>query len=254
MIELEKSGPIAVVGLCRPPVNAINQEWMARMGEILADLEADQGISLVRIRSLQKVFCGGFDIGLIRHHLESGGGPDAQISDTKDLQTLYFRLENLPQVTVAEINGAAMGGGLELALCCDLRVAADEAIMGLPEVTLGQVPGAGGTQRLSRICGKGVASRIILARDNVDGAKAEELGIVQWALPGAELAAWTDALVDRIAGFSAATLASSKACIAAEADPGIDGFALEMAKNRLLLETEETQELVAAFFQRGRDA
>jgi len=134
MIELEKSGPIAVVGLCRPPVNAINQEWMARMGEILADLEADQGISLVRIRSLQKVFCGGFDIGLIRHHLESGGGPDAQISDTKDLQTLYFRLENLPQVTVAEINGAAMGGGLELALCCDLRVAADEAIMGLPEV------------------------------------------------------------------------------------------------------------------------
>ena len=81
-----------------------------------------------------------------------------------------------------------------------------------------------------------------------------ELGIVQWALPGAELAAWTDALVDRIAGYSAATLASSKACIAAEADPGIDGFALEMAKNRMLLETEETQELVAAFFQRGRDA
>ncbi len=249
MIEMEKQGKVAVLTLDRPKVNAINQEWMTRFNAILDDLEGAEDIGVVRIRSAHKVFCAGFDIGLIKEHLE-GGGPDAQIEDTKKLQDVYNRIERLPQVVIAEINGAAMGGGLEMALCCDLRMAAEEARMGLPEATLGQVPGAGGTQRLTRLCGKGVAARIILACEMVDGATARELGIVNWAVPGADLDREAAALAERIAVHPPATLQASKRCIAAQADPAVDGFELEMILNHGLLATPETEALVNAFFKR----
>lgn len=249
MIEMEKQGKVAVLTLNRPPVNAVNQEWMVRFNAILDDLEKAEDIGVVRIRSALKVFCAGFDIGLIKEHLE-GGGPDAQIVDTRKLQDVYNRIERLPQVVIAEINGAAMGGGLEMALCCDLRLAANEAKMGLPEATLGQVPGAGGTQRLTRLCGKGTAARIILACEVVDGVTAKELGIVNWAVPAADLDAEGAALAERIAVHPPATLQASKRCIAAQGDAAVDGFALEMELNHGLLGTPETAALVNAFFKR----
>ena len=252
MIEFERRDNIAVVTLCRAPVNAINREWMERFGEILDELEGNAQIGVLRIRSALRVFCAGFDIGLIRRHLETGGGPVAQIDDTRRLQDVYFRIERLPQVTVAEINGAAMGGGLELALSCNLRIAAEEAVMGLPEATLGQVPGAGGTQRLTRLCGPGTASRIILACESVNGSKAEELGIVQWAVPGAQLEREAAALCARIAALPSETLAASKACIAVQSDSGRTGYRMELEMNLRLLGTPKTQACVAAFFNRPR--
>jgi enoyl-CoA hydratase/carnithine racemase len=250
MIDFEKSGGVAVATLNRTPVNAINVEWMERFEAILTELEGDRETAVLRIRSEFKVFCAGFDIGLIKHHLESEGGSDAQIVDTRRLQEVYFLIENLTQVTIAEINGAAMGGGLELALSCDLRLAAEEAKMGLPEATLGQVPGAGGTQRLTRLCGRGVASGIILGVEVVDGAVAAEFGIVNKAVPLDKLDAEGARMAAHIAQYPAATLAASKACIHAQADPAINGFELEMTRNRALLDTPETAELVAAFFKR----
>ncbi len=252
MIEFERKNRIAVVTLRRPPVNAINLEWIERFAEILDELECDRGTSVLHIRSALRVFCAGFDIGLIRQHLETGGGPAAQIDDTRKLQDLYFRIERLPQVTIAEINGAAMGGGLELALSCNLRIAAEEAVMGLPEANLGQVPGAGGTQRLTRLCGPGVASRIILACETVNGRKAEQLGIVQWAAPGAQLEREAAALAGRIAVLPSETLAASKACIAVQSERGRTGYDMELQMNLRLLGTPETQACVAAFFNRKR--
>lgn len=252
LIEFERSRKIAVLTLCRAPVNAINLEWIERFSQILSELEADREVSVLRVRSALRVFCAGFDIGLIRRHLETGAGPAAQIDDTRRLQDIYFRLERLPQVTLAEINGAAMGGGLELALACDLRIAAEEAVMGLPEANLGQVPGAGGTQRLTRLCGPGVASRIILACETLRGRKAEELGIVQWAVPGAQLGREASILAERIAALPGETLAASKACIAVQADKGRSGYAMELQMNLRLLGTKETQACVAAFFDRKK--
>ncbi len=250
MIEMDKQGKVAVLTLNRPKVNAINQEWMTIFNSILDDLENASDIGVVRIRSDFKVFCAGFDIGLIKQHLESDDGADAQIVDTKRLQDVYTRIEQLPQVVIAEINGAAMGGGLEMALCCDLRIAANEAKMGLPEATLGQVPGAGGTQRLTRLCGKGVSARIILACEMVDGVTAEHLGIVNYSVPLADLEAAGAGLAQRISVHPPATLKASKRCIAAQADPDQDGFALEMELNHGLLGTPETEALVNAFFNR----
>jgi enoyl-CoA hydratase/carnithine racemase len=204
------------------------------------------------LRSSLKVFCGGFDIGRIRENLERGAGAIAQINDTRKLQDLYFRLERLPQVTIAQINGAAMGGGLELALCCDLRLAAKDARMGLPEANLGQVPGAGGTQRLTRLCGPGIASRIILGCEAVNGEEAKALGIVQWAIDANALERETIMLAERIAGLPRQTLAASKACIAAQVDRGHSGYEMELQMNHRLLGTPETQACVAAFFQRSK--
>ena len=103
------------------------------------------------------------------------------------LQRLAARLETAPLVTLAEIGGAALGGGFELALACDLRIAANEAKVGLPEAGLGLLAAAGGTQRLTRLVGPGIAKRLILGAETLDGAAAERLGLVQWAVPRADL-------------------------------------------------------------------
>lgn len=252
MIEFERKGRVGLVTLKRPPVNAINPAWIERFTAILYELERDEDIVVVRIKSALNVFCGGFDIGRIRENLDGAAGPMAQIDDTRKLQDLYFRLESLPQVTLVEINGATMGGGLELALCCDLRIAAKEAKLGLPEATLGQVPGAGGTQRLTRLCGPGVTARLILACESVSGEEARELGIVQWAVDLRDLDREASLRADRIARFPRQMLAATKACIAAQVDRGRVGYDMELQSNTRLLATRETQDLVAAFLNRRK--
>jgi enoyl-CoA hydratase len=107
-------------------------------------------------------------------------------------------------VADAELGGAALGGGFELALSCDLRIAANEAKLGLPEVRLGLIPGAGGTQRLTRLLGKGLANRLILGAEVVDGATAHAFGLVQWSFPRADLSTRAAEVVKRIAALSKA--------------------------------------------------
>ncbi len=168
------------------------------------------------------------------------------------IQRLYRRIEQLSQVTIAEIGGAAMGGGLELALACDLRIAATDAKLGLPETRLGLIPGAGGTQRLTRLCGRSVAARLILGAEIIDGSVARELGLVQWAVPRAELPSRSLEIAARIAALPAAALAWSKTCIAAASEPGDDGYHDELEGTRRLLTNLETQQRVEAFLVGAR--
>jgi enoyl-CoA hydratase/carnithine racemase len=151
---------------------------------------------------------------------------------------------------VAEIGGTAVGGGFELALACDLRVASTDAVFGLPEVRLGLLPGAGGTQRLARLCGPGVARRVILAAELVDGALGRALGLVQWAVPPQELAGFTAGLVATIAALPLAALAASKRCLALSGAPGDAGFLAELQETRLLFDHPETRARVAAFLDK----
>ncbi|HUN69744.1 MAG TPA: enoyl-CoA hydratase-related protein, partial [Burkholderiales bacterium] len=163
------------------------------------------------------------------------------------MQKLFARLEALPQVTLAEIGGAALGGGLELALACDLRIAANEAKLGLPEVRLGLVPGAGGTQRLTRLAGRATALRLILTGETLEGAAARGLGLVQWAVPRTELPSRAAELAARTAAWPREALAACKSCIAAAGDPARDGYAEELASSRHLYASETTRSLVAGF-------
>jgi enoyl-CoA hydratase/carnithine racemase len=173
---------------------------------------------------------------------------EIQIEAVRQIQHMLRRLESLPMATVAEIGGAAMGGGLELALACDFRIAADEARLALPETNLGLIPGAGGTQRLTALCGPAVAKRMILGAEILDGTAAASLGVVQWSVRRTELPEAAEALADRLGALPRAALAAAKSCIAAAADPSRDGYAEELAATRaLLLNEPETRARVEAF-------
>lgn len=248
MIDLNIDGSIATISLCRPPVNAINDAWVARFDEVLDDIAAAEDVAVVWLRSTQKVFCAGADLAEMRANLADPDRVDDQIAAVRDIQNVLKRIETLPMSTVAEVGGAAMGGGLELALACDLRIVAAEARIGLPEVTLGLIPGAGGTQRLTALCGPAVAKRLILGGEIVDGSTAAELGLAHWAVPRAELAAFAAITADRLAKLPRAAVAEAKACIALQGDPTRDGYEEELsATRRLLLHEPETRARVEAF-------
>lgn len=198
MVGLDIAANTAIVTLNHGPVNAINEEWIEHFNRVLDEVEAHHNVSVLHLRSTLKTFCAGADLGLMRQLLGTPEGRDAMIDVIRKIQKVFLRLETLTAVTIAEIGGAALGGGLELALACDLRVVADSAKLGLPEASLGLLPGAGGTQRLPRICGDGVARRLILGAEVIDGRQAVELGLVQWAVSDDQLTSWTADLVARL--------------------------------------------------------
>ena len=250
MFDVERRGAVVALTMARGPVNAINREWIDGFGDILDDIEGDAEVSVLLIRSAERTFSAGADLKLMRECFSTEEGPDAMVETVRRMQSLYDRIEALPQVSIAEIGGAAHGGGFELALACDLRIAAQTAPLGLPETRLGLLPGAGGTQRLSRLAGPGIARRIILSAEVVTGAEAHALGLVQWAVPAAELAAFADATARRIATLSPAALAACKRCfgvIDARLDPGL---LVERLETRKLLNTPDTRSRVAAFLDR----
>jgi enoyl-CoA hydratase len=238
---------IATLTLNRPPVNAISEQWLRLFNGRLDELAARSDWTVLRIRSGQRVFCAGADLKEMRARIEAPDGPDRTYAYVAGIQRLFARIETMPQVTLAEIGGAAMGGGLELALACDLRIAATDAKLGLPEARLGLIPGAGGTQRLTRLCGASVAARLILGAETVDGATARDLGLVQWAVPSAQLTQRTLEIAERVATLPAAALAAGKECMAAARDGGRGGYAYELEATRRLLMDHATRQRVEAF-------
>ena len=251
MIELSRRGAVAVLTLARPPVNAIDDEMIATCHQRLDELAGSADFQVLHIRSAQKAFAAGADLAVIRSWKDAPSPAAALGAYIDRLQGLYRRIEALPQVSVAEISGAAMGGGYELALSCDVRIAADEARIGLPEVGIGLLPGAGGTQRLTRLCGRGVAARVILTAEPVDGCTAATLGMVDVSVPRASLEERARALADRLASMPAHAQRAAKQCIgAAEAAPQ-HGYLLERELGSALLESTRTQDLITAFLERN---
>jgi enoyl-CoA hydratase len=247
MIHLAIAEGIAVATLSRPPVNAINEEWVTRLREVLAQAK---DWSVLLIRSDQKAFCAGADLPLMRSRFDSAEGREQMVALAREMQRAYAELEAAPFVSIAEISGAAMGGGLELALACDFRIAALEAKLGLPEVTLGLLPGAGGTQRLTRICGEAAAKRLILRGEVVGGEEAARLGVVQWAVPRSEVAAMTMGTARGIANLPRDAVAECKRCIAVALVE--EGYEMELASTRHLLTVPETRSRVQAFLESRR--
>lgn len=250
MIELRIENAIAVATLARPPVNAVNDMWLARLEEIIDRIESDTAITVLWIRSALNVFGAGADLAVMRMAFASDEGREQMVALVHRMQRTFARLEGLRAVSIAEISGAALGGGFELALACDLRVAADTAKLGLPEASLGLLPAAGGTQRLTRLCGESIARRLILGAEVVPGTEAVALGLAHWAVQSAESEAFTRALAERIAAFPSEALLASKRCICAALDPRVDGFALELAETRSLYANSETQRRVRRFLDR----
>jgi enoyl-CoA hydratase len=247
MIALEFADSVATLTLRRPPVNAISDELIRRFEERLDEIEAQPDCKVVHLRSDQNVFCAGADLTEVRQRFDAPDGSARAHRFVSRLQQLYDRIERLPQVTVAEIAGAAVGGGLELALACDLRIVAAGAKVGLPEISLGLIPAGGGTQRLTRLCGRAIAARLIFGAEIVTGADAVQLGLAQWSAENEDIARRASAIAHRIASFPTAALRGSKKCIAAAGDPDGRGYAGERETTRQLSVHPETRERVLAF-------
>ena len=249
MIELHVDGAVAKVTLCRAPVNAMSDEWVARFHTLLDELERRDDWSVLHLRSAQKIFSAGADLKQIDDNFSRP--IEQQLDVGRAYQKLFARIQDIGAITLAEIGGTALGGGLELALACDLRIASSRAKLGLPEVTLGLIPGAGGTQRLTWLCGRAIASRLILGGELIGGEEAQRLGLVQWCVEPAQIEAEAAQIASRYAAMPRHAAMGAKSAIAAALDPSINGFERETEVVRSCFESANTRALVSSFLSKG---
>ena len=250
MFDTNVQGATLTVTMDRGPVNAINDDWIDALHGLLDRHEAGPEVRVLRFRSRLKVFSAGAEIDFLVERLSTPAGIDAMIGTLRKMQAVYDRIERSPLVSVAEINGAALGGGFELALACDLRVAAETATVGLPEARLALLPGAGGSQRLTKLCGPANARRLILGAEAVAGAEALRLGLVHWVYPAGELAARTDEIVRGLEALPKHVLDANKRCILAAQERDANGSELEAEMTRQLYEHPESMRRLRDFLAR----
>jgi enoyl-CoA hydratase/carnithine racemase len=172
-VQVDLDGRLAVISLDSPPVNALSRDLIAGLGAALdAAAEADARV-IVLCSALPKYFAAGADLKLM-----TDCTPDELVAYVQDVRGVMDRLATAKQPTIAAIDGHALGGGLELALACALRVAGPGALLGVPEIKLGLIPGAGGTQRLPRLVGRAAALDLVLSGRSVGGAEALRIGLI----------------------------------------------------------------------------
>jgi len=197
LILAEKKGRVGVITLNRPKqMNALNPQLMQELGQALQSLDADEGIGAIVITGSEKAFAAGADIGVMKDY----GYMDAYLSDyiTRD----WEHLRRIRKPVIAAVAGYALGGGCELAMMCDIVIAADNAKFGQPEVNLGIMPGSGGTQRLPRALGKAKAMDLCLTARTMDAQEAERAGLVSRVVPLDKLMQEALAVAEKIAGYS----------------------------------------------------
>ncbi|MCL2337709.1 MAG: enoyl-CoA hydratase-related protein [Firmicutes bacterium] len=207
----EKNGSAAVITLNRPQkMNALNAQLLIELGELLEQYESDSSVSALVLTGSGKAFCAGGDISVN----EAGEDDLANFIKFSCLtrDTLH-KVEIFKKPVIAAINGFAFGGGIELALCCDLRVASEKAKMGLTEVKLGVVPGAGGTQRLPRLIGMAMAKQLMFTGGIIDGTEAYRIGLVNIVTPQEECLARALQLAEEIASMAPLAVQATKKCI-----------------------------------------
>ena len=181
---VERDGPVALVTINRPRVlNALNSETLDELRRVVLDLKQDDGVRAIVVTGAgEKAFVAGADINELAVLSPAGGREHALAG-----QHVFDLIQNLGKPVIAAINGFALGGGCELAMACTLRLAADTAKLGQPEINLGLIPGYAGTQRLARLVGAGRALEMILTGTPIAAAEAERIGLVNRVVPAAEL-------------------------------------------------------------------
>lgn len=249
LVSFSVDDGIGLILLQRPPVNAISDELIAQLEQAVAEAAAAD-LQVLLLRSTSRAFCAGADLKMVGGRVGKPEGAAAMEATVRSFHRAFDRLAALPCVSIVEIAGVALGGGLELALACDLRIVSDQARLGLPEVGVGLLPGAGGTQRLTRLCGAGVAARVILAGEQIGGEEAVRLGLADWCVPAADLTRRTDEIAARIRASSAEALRLSKRCIELASLPGPGGADAEISGIVRLMMAPDTGRRVAAFLSR----
>jgi len=240
---------VAYVTIHHPPANVLSTEIVASLSQCIDDLSERQDVKAIAITGQGKFFAAGADIKQFQTAFgDSQRGKEMSVQ----AQRCFDKIESCRKPVIAAINGACLGGGLELALSCHLRIASHEAIMGLPELKLGLIPGFGGTQRLARATNKAKALELILTSSFIKGQEAERIGLVNRSVEPEELKDTVKALCETIANEkSAITTAFVLQAVTEGMEIGLqDGLELEAELFAKLFETEDMKEGVAAFIEK----
>jgi len=243
-ILMEREGRVAILTVNRPDkLNALNDQVREDMLAALAEIEADDSIGVVVLTGAgEKSFIAGADIGEF-----AGRSPFDQRHAMRSPR-IFDIMSSFPKPVIAMINGFCLGGGCELALSCDLRIASEKARFGQPEINLGLIPGGGGTQRLPRLVGLGNALRLILTGDMIGAAEAQSMGLVEMVVPADELRAKTMEIANKMASKSPLTLKVAKEAVRASQKLSLEeGITYERDLFCLCFSTEDKKEGVEAF-------
>ncbi len=243
---------VALVTIDHAPVNALNQATLTELAAAVAEVIADQEVKAVVITGAGQIaFVAGADISEFAK-LESA--EQAQVV-SEQVQGLFSQIENAPKPFIAALNGVALGGGLELAMACHLRIIGDRVKVGQPEINLGIIPGWGGTQRLARLVGQAKAIELILTGDSITAQEAFRLNLVNKVVPGGEVLKTARDLARKIAQKSGPATRAALAAIQGGIDqPVAAGLKLEAEQFGQIALTEDAREGVTAFLQKRQPA
>jgi len=249
-ILVSKEGALAILTISRPKaLNALNAEVIGELYAAWKELEDDKNIRVVIITGDgEKAFVAGADIGELKV-LDSLGG----MALSQRGQSLFWKIENSNLIAIAAINGFALGGGCELAMACDIRLASENAKIGQPEVGLGIIPGYGGTQRLPRLVGKGMAKLLTLTGDAISADEALRIGLVEKVFAPVELLPEAKKIAEKIIAKGPEAVKAAKRCINAAANSNLDGgMRYEIIEFGAICATQDSTEGTTAFMEKRK--
>ena len=249
-ILVDKDGATALITINRPnKLNALNRDTIKELHEGLTMLEKDRKVQVIIITgSGEKAFVAGADIAEFANFSVKQGKKLA----AKGQEILFNFIENLSKPVIAAVNGFALGGGLELAMACHFRVASENAKMGLPEVSLGVIPGYGGTQRLPRLVGKGRAMEMIMTAGMIDATKALEYGLVNHVVPQERLLELCNQLADKISNNSPVAISYAIKAINDCFNNSVNGYTTEIDAFGKCFGTADFKEGTSAFLAKRK--
>ena len=249
-VIFEKENGIATITLNKPKsMNSISNELMSELDGVLDLIAADNEIAVVIITGNEKVFAAGADI----KEISQINTPVKAHAFVETIQSLFNKLERIPQPVIAAVSGLALGGGCEMCMACDIRIAADNALFGQPEIKIGVIPGAGGTQRLPRLVGVGRAKELLYTGDPIKAEEACRIGLVNKVVPLATLMDEARAMASKIAKQPGYALKMTKIVV----NDGINmdlrsANAYESRSFEQLFATEDQQEGMKAFIEKRK--
>jgi enoyl-CoA hydratase/carnithine racemase len=246
LVLTEDHGPVRHVVLNRPEKrNAFNAELIAATGDALRDAAADDSVRCVVLRGAGPMFSSGMDLGSLA---ALAGAPENLRAFRHEILVAWNRAEEMPKPTVCAIHGACIGGALELALACDLRVIASDAVIGLPETRIGLIPDVGGSSRLPAVVGLGRAKELIMTGKLIGGEEAERIGLANRVAPPDQLEAATQTLVDELLACAPVAVGLAKRVMDASARPALAAtLELEVTMQERCAATADFTEGATAF-------
>jgi enoyl-CoA hydratase len=241
---------IALITINRPTkLNALNKATLDELHSVFSDLETNEAVQVIILTgSGEKAFVAGADIAEFADFSAAQG---TQLA-AEGHQKVFDHIENMKKPVIAAVNGFALGGGLELAMACHFRVASDNAKMGLPEVTLGLIPGYGGTQRLPQLVGKGRAMEMILTATMITATEAKEYGLINHVVPQTELIEFCQGLAQKIIKNAPIALTEAITAINSSFDKTKNGYETEINAFGRLFGTADFKEGTTAFLEKRK--